>query len=670
MANNNEVKIVVKAVDNISTVLSGIGLNFAYFSAGAVIALSAISSAAFEVGNDVTEAFNTLIIKTGETGEPLENMKDDLRAVFRNVPQDVDEVASVLAELRVRLGITGNELQDTSKTVLDFSRITGIDATEAAQRTAQMLNLLGLEAGDAETLLNKLTKASQTSGIDIRKLSGWILDAGTNFGEIGFDLDRTIALFGQFEQAGADPIQVLSSMRMTLNNIADDGFNNAEEGFNSYIERIKEAPNILEAVTISNELFGRMFGGKIADDIRAGRFEVDDYVKVIQDSDGVVSNAANETLTWSDKFDILKNRSKSALEPLGLLLVDGANAMLDTALPAVDRLSLGFTEMSEDFFEAAGNNEFLQSVMQKLSDLWNDISAQVMPVLMEQFGKFSDWYTENQPLIEKFGDSFLLVMDILSEAVSTAIAIALPLLDGLIDVILQIGTLIMQVASGDWAGAWETIKSILNTALTAIDSAIFAALDRIAGWFGGSLEEIKTIWSDNFRQLGEIVSVIMYVIGQKIKQKIDEIKSVFSGLMEKIEEIKSAFSNGITGAIDSVVGAFDRMKSAVSGFSLPAVLTPGSPTPFELGLRGINKAMTELNKNAMPDFADNLSFGGVSFDGASSRSAVVGASKQAAAPTIVINYSPTYSSASPEEMLAFVPVVEAALRQTRGFANG
>jgi hypothetical protein len=39
----------------------------------------------------------------------------------------------------------------------------------------------------------------------------------------------------------------------------------------------------------------------------------------------------------------------------------------------------------------------------------------------------------------------------------------------------------------------------------------------------------------------------------------------------------------------------NAVKSALSGLSVPSWLNPGSPTPLELGIRGIAAAMQELN---------------------------------------------------------------------------
>ena len=47
-------------------------------------------------------------------------------------------------------------------------------------------------------------------------------------------------------------------------------------------------------------------------------------------------------------------------------------------------------------------------------------------------------------------------------------------------------------------------------------------------------------------------------------------------------------------AIDSVRNAVKRLRDTLSNLKLPSWLTPGSPTPLEMGLRGINKELGNI----------------------------------------------------------------------------
>jgi len=64
--------------------------------------------------------------------------------------------------------------------------------------------------------------------------------------------------------------------------------------------------------------------------------------------------------------------------------------------------------------------------------------------------------------------------------------------------------------------------------------------------------------------------------------------------------------DAISSAISSVIGWIEGMTTALQNISLPAWLTPGSPTPFEMGLRGIASAMDELSRSSLPNMAVEL----------------------------------------------------------------
>lgn len=73
--------------------------------------------------------------------------------------------------------------------------------------------------------------------------------------------------------------------------------------------------------------------------------------------------------------------------------------------------------------------------------------------------------------------------------------------------------------------------------------------------------------------------------------------SFFSGIANFASSVFESMIAGIQAVIDAVNGLIAALESIV----LPAELTPGSPTPFELGLRGITSAMDELSRQAIPE---------------------------------------------------------------------
>ena len=270
-----------------------------------------------KAAGDWNRGTNEIIAGTGATGDALDDLQGSMRRVATQVPQDFGQVGTVIAELNTRLGVTGPELEEVSKRVLDFARVSNQDGGRAAADLGRLMNALEIDVGDAASVMDKLIFASQESGIQVDRLTGFIVEAGPAFEEMGFDLDRTIALFSEFERAGARPEELLGSLNIVLTRLAREGFTDAEEAFGELLRRIQDAPDLLSAVDIAADAFGARVGGKVAEDIRAGRFEVDDFVASLQGAEGRLEDTADAMLTMDDRLAMLRDRAIGVVGPVG-----------------------------------------------------------------------------------------------------------------------------------------------------------------------------------------------------------------------------------------------------------------------------------------------------------------------------------------------------------------
>jgi hypothetical protein len=263
--------------------------------------------------------------------------------------------------------------------------------------------------------------------------------------------------------------------------------------------------------------------------------------------------------------------------------IKGAFAQLT---PVLDFFKNWWAENSPDIISAA------QQIWGSLISGFQQIREKVEPFIQEVLGKLIVWFAENGPLIQAYAQAIAdAFTNYVIPIVVGAVGIILPLLSGLIDVILGLATFIMQVATGDWAGAWETIKMVLSDALAAIWAAIIAAVDLILSFFGTSFAEGVEVWRQNWEQFKQIISTVWGLIVGFVQEKVNAVISAFQG---------------IVGAIQGVIGWIGDMKAALMSIKLPDWLTPGSPTPFELGLLGIEDAMKAISKQALPQLSANL----------------------------------------------------------------
>jgi hypothetical protein len=191
------------------------------------------------------------------------------------------------------------------------------------------------------------------------------------------------------------------------------------------------------------------------------------------------------------------------------------------------------------------------------------LAERVIPFLVTQLQKFAVWFATNRPLIERFitaVSSFFV--NTLLPAIVNFWTVVQPLLGGFFDMLLGLATFVMQIATGDWAGAWESIKLVVSVAFTAIGESIVALLDWIAGLMGGSLAGIKAQWSANWNAFKQILAQVWAIIKSTVMSGVNSITNYFSNAWSNIVNGARSFASSL---VNSIVSSINAAVSGVSG---------------------------------------------------------------------------------------------------------
>lgn len=293
------------------------------FGAGLIGGITAI-------GVEFETATSIIVRGTGATGQALRNLQDDFKAVQRQVPESAEVVAGAIADLNTRLGLTGPALQEATKQLLAFARVNSVDTKEAVRGVTQLMNDLGISVDRLPEILDKLTAASQASGVSVTRLSQLVGEQDDALQALGFGLDESIALFAQFEKAGAEPESTIKALTIALKNMANEGVTDAHQALTILMDRIKSAPSLVDASKIAVQAFGKA-GVQMAGDIRSGKFAIDDMLKVVQNAGGTLERTAKASKTSKERLAEWFNAIKVGLEPLGGLLLSLGAAPLALA---------------------------------------------------------------------------------------------------------------------------------------------------------------------------------------------------------------------------------------------------------------------------------------------------------------------------------------------------
>lgn len=201
------------------------------------------------------------------------------------------------------------------------------------------------------------------------------------------------------------------------------------------------------------------------------------------------------------------------------------------------------------------------------------------------------------------------------------------------------------------------------------------ALNRIAAAFGINSEEISgqdvilKIFESTLKAITtaiQIAAVVMQSIAWAVEKVSDAIR-IAKALGSQWAEIMRLSVDSIKRGIDSVVRKWNDFRNAVSSAvdAIPDWLIPGSPTPFEIGLKGIASAAGQAGKAIAPAFTGlpNAMPVGASGGFIPAPTSTAGGVGIGGAVSLQFTYAPLVSTASKAEAEQVLrPILEQVIR--------
>lgn len=320
-----------KSLEKSGKTLSSIGGNL---TKGLTLPIATATTGVLKLGMDFDEAADKIRTGTGATGDALEDLKDDFKAVYSSVPTGMDDVSTAIADLNTRTGLAGKPLQELSSQMLNLSRITGEELTGVIATSSRLFGDWSVATEDNAGTMDYLFKVSQSTGVGFNDLNAKLVQFGAPLRQMGFDLETSAAMLGKFEKEGVNTELVLGGLRIALGKMAKAGITDTKAALEEVTRRIKDAGSTGEANAIALELFGARIGPDMAAAIREGRFELAELVTSLQSSSETINGAALETMDFTEQLVMMKNKAAVALEPLGSSLMQAINA----SMPAIEEL--------------------------------------------------------------------------------------------------------------------------------------------------------------------------------------------------------------------------------------------------------------------------------------------------------------------------------------------
>lgn len=582
--------------------------------------------------------------RTGLFGEELWELQDSAMNILKTVPNSMAEVATVTAELNAGLSATGDTLEAIAPNFLDIIRLQDLNSESAMPTMMAMMNALDVTAEESIDVLDKLSFAYTESGVSAEQMANYIIDAGPAFKNLGYDVDRSIALFGQFAKVGARPEEVISSLGIAINSMVDEGIEPSAEGFEKMLHQIRDATTETEALDLANQMFGRRAGAKVSEDIRAGTFEIDEFAKAIANSQGHLVDVAAETETFTDSLNRMKNRVLPPMIDLGNMLID---LFIEHLLPFIEQAIEKFTEWTEAFFAlddqtqkiilavvgflavlgpvliilakiigvvktVIGVGVFLAktvgtiiAIVAKVTALFNPLTLAIVAVIAIIVGlaiaihKNWDWILENTEnfrlwmveLFEKFRE---FVEETFRKIGAFVVDTFEAIRDRVSEALESIGAFIFSILDSirdffvDWG---NRIRNFVVSIFTRIFNFYKNIFTRIFNLIRSVLNTIRSVWTNTFNFLRGFATRMF----ERIVDRLTNFRKSVQNVASKFFEI---LTNPFSKALERITQIAQNMKDRVTG--LLDFTKRHSPSVLDIVKKGVNLVTHEF-ENLNPE---------------------------------------------------------------------
>jgi TP901 family phage tail tape measure protein len=532
--------------------ISGVGETMTKNVTAPIAAVGAASLAAF---SEVDEGMDTIVTKTGATGDALESMENIAKDIATTIPTSFADAGTAVGEVNTRFGLTGKALQDLSTQFIEFASINNTDVNTSIGNTQMILSQFGMSASEAGNVLGLLTSVSQKTGISVDDLSNLLQQNGATFKEMGLGVGESITLMGNFEKAGIDSASMLTGLKKAASNYSKDG-KSMEEGLGDLVKRLQDSSTAADATAEAYSLFGTKGGLAFVTAAKEGRISLDGLSTDLSSFGTTVSDTYEGTLDGIDSATTALNALKEAGASVG-------EALGDTLAPILQSVAAGLKSFAQWFSNLSPG---MKDMIIKIAL----IAAAVGPVLII-IGK----------VVSAIG-GIISAAGAISGVIS-AIAGALPALGGVIAALtgpigiviaivaaaIAIGILVVKnwdsikaAAISIWGAirdffstVWQAISNTFTTVVTAIGNFLTSAWTAITTTIQTVWNGIATFFSSLWNGIVTVFTTVFEVIKTIVTTYFEIYRVIIETVLNAIVVVFTTIWNAISTVVTTVVTA-------------------------------------------------------------------------------------------------------------------
>lgn len=552
---------------------------------GVTAPITAVGVAAVAAWKDVDAGLDTIVQKTGASGESLDEMHGILNNITSSIPTDFATAGAAIGEVNTRFGVTGQELEELSAQFVKFADLNGTDVSNSIDSVQAAMAAFGMDASDASDVLDIMNKVGQDTGVSMDSLARDLLANNAALQDAGLGFNEAANFLGNLNKNGVDSSSVMSGLRRAMANAAEEG-KSTSEALTEIQDSLINAETDAEAAQIAMELFGTRSGASIAQMVRDGRISFDEFSGYVTDWGDSVSTTFDNTKGPMDEFIPVVNKLKASGSQLIEAFGPTLSTVLDQVSGVIDKITEAWSGLDPEMQETIIKIALIAAAAGPVLSIGGKIIGGISSItgslggLVGGLGGVGSAAASAGPSLESAGAGFvsaaagaLKIVAIAGSLVLVAVGIQM-----IVDAAIQIasagtgaqialaaiagGILVLMGAAAALGGALTAGAvgiGVFGAAVLAIGAGIDLACDGIS----------KVI--DAVARLTETVSTNAEGINSVVSNVGDTVGGVITTISEGIATVIDAISGGLSGVLDSVAGVIDSIGNAAlnagTGFS-------------------------------------------------------------------------------------------------------
>lgn len=330
-------------VSSVGDKISGLGDALMPVSAG----IAALGTASVNAWKEVDESMDSVIARTGATGEALEEMQGIIEDIATTIPADFSTVANSVAEVNTRFDLSGQNLEDLSAAFIKFAQLNNTDVVSSIDNVSAMMAAWSIDTKDAANVLDVLNAVGQQTGASADELANILQANALSFKEMGYNVSEAAVLLGQMEKNGVDASTGVTALRKAMVKAISDG-TDLNAVMTEWEALMGSSASEAEKLAATEEIFGSRAFAQLYNAISEGNISFTEINASMSDFSGNLEKTFSATLDPADEFKTTMNELKVLGAEIGEEILPVLVDVLKDLKPILDSVREAWEAMSPE----------------------------------------------------------------------------------------------------------------------------------------------------------------------------------------------------------------------------------------------------------------------------------------------------------------------------------